>query len=139
MLEHMLLQLRRPAEEEQDLQEFLAELQREGSPSYHRWISAREFGERFGVSGRDVDKVTDWLEEHHFKVNVVYPSGMLIDFSGTAGQVRRAFHTEIHHLDAKGNRHRGNITNPQIPAALAPVVVGIVAERFSATCHAPNA
>lgn len=27
-------------------------------------------------------------------MNVVYPNGMLMDFSGTAGQVRTAFHTE---------------------------------------------
>ena len=51
---------------------------------------------------------------------------MVIDFSGTAGQVRRAFHTEIHHLDVKGEKHIANISNPQIPAALGSLVVGIV-------------
>jgi subtilase family serine protease len=51
---------------------------------------------------------------------------MVIDFSGTAGQVQRAFHTEIHHLDVKGEKHIANISNPQIPAALGSLVVGIV-------------
>jgi subtilase family serine protease len=125
-LEHMLLQLRRPAEDERDLQEFLADLQDVASPNFHHWISAREFGERFGPSDRDIDKVTDWLERHHLKVNFVYPSGMVIDFSGTAGQVARAFHTEIHHFHVRGKKHIANISDPQIPAALAPIVVGIV-------------
>jgi len=122
----MLLQLRRPAEEEEELQEFLDELHKDGASNFHRWISAQEFGERFGPSDRDLDKITDWLEARQFKVNVVYPSGMVIDFSGTAGQVQRAFHTEIHHLDVKGEKHIANISNPQIPAALGSLVVGIV-------------
>jgi regulation of enolase protein 1 (concanavalin A-like superfamily) len=126
LLEHMLLQLRRPAEQEEELQEFLEDLQEEGSRNFHHWISAHEFGERFGPSDRDLDRVTDWLEAHHFKVNVVYTSGMVIDFTGTAGQVRKAFHTEIHQLDVKGEKHVANMSNPQIPAALSSLVVGIV-------------
>jgi hypothetical protein len=126
LLEHMLLQLRRPAEKDEDLQEFLGGLQNPGSPNYHRWISAREFGEKFGPSDRDLDKITNWLEAHRFTINVVYPSGMVIDFTGTAGQVRKAFHTEIHHLEVNGKKHLANTSNPQVPAALAPVVVGIV-------------
>ena len=51
---------------------------------------------------------------------------MVIDFSGTAGQVREAFHTEIHHLDVNGIKHIANMSDPRIPAALAPAVVGIV-------------
>jgi len=34
---------------------------------------------------RDLDKLTDWLERHHFQINVVYPSGMVIDFTGHRG------------------------------------------------------
>jgi regulation of enolase protein 1 (concanavalin A-like superfamily) len=126
VLEHMLLQLRRPAEKEEDLQEFLDDLHNEASPNFHKWISAHEFGEKFGPSDRDLDKITDWLERHHFQINVVYPSGMVIDFTGTAGQVRKAFHTEIHQIEVKGEKHVANNTNPQIPAALSSLVVGIV-------------
>jgi subtilase family serine protease len=56
---------------------------------------------------------------------VVYTSGMLIDFSGTAGMVRQTFQTEIHWLDVKGERHMSNLSDPRIPAALVPAVVGI--------------
>jgi subtilase family serine protease len=51
----------------------------------------------------------------------------VIDYSGTAGQVRTAFHTEIHNLEVDGIAHIANTNDPQIPAALAPAVVGIVA------------
>ncbi|HLI79419.1 MAG TPA: S53 family peptidase, partial [Candidatus Binataceae bacterium] len=45
--------------------------------------------------------------------------------SGTAGNVREAFHTEIHNFDVNGTRHIANATEPKIPAALAPIVEGV--------------
>jgi subtilase family serine protease len=125
-MEHMLLQLKRSAEQEQALQQYLQELQTKGSPNYQRWLSAQEFGERFGVSQIDIDTLRRWLEKHGLTVNVVYTSGMVIDFSGTAKQVRDAFHTDIHKLRVHGKNHVGNINDPKIPAALAPLVAGIV-------------
>src|SRR5215472_1191561 len=125
-MEHMLLQLKRSPEQEQALQQFIEELNTKDSPNFHHWLTAQEFGEKFGVAKSDLDLITAWLESHGFRVNVVYPSGMLIDFSGTAAQVRQAFQTEIHHLEVKGERRVANVSDPQIPAALAPVVAGIV-------------
>src|SRR5260370_34103318 len=104
-MEHMLLQLKRSPEQELAVQQFLNELQRQGSPNFHHWLTAQEFGERFGVANSDLNLVTTWLESQGFQVNVVYPSGMLIDFSGTAAQLRKAFQTEIHYLAAKAERH----------------------------------
>jgi subtilase family serine protease len=53
-------------------------------------------------------------------------NGLTMDVSGTAGQVREAFHTEIHKYVVNGKQHIANVSNPSIPAALAPVVVGVV-------------
>jgi len=125
-MEHMLLQLKRSPEQERAVQQFIDELQTKGSPNFHHWLTAQEFGERFGISKPDLDTVTGWLTSQGFRINVIYPSGMLIDFSGTAGQVRRAFRTEIHNLEVKGERHIGNVSDPGIPVALAPVVAGVV-------------
>src|SRR5713226_7041263 len=125
-MEHMLLQLKRSPEQEQAVQQFIDGLHTEGSPNFHRWLTAQEFGERFGLAKPDLDAVSGWLKSHGFRVNVVYPSGMLIDFSGTAGHVRKAFQTEIHRLEVKGERHVGNMSDPRIPAALEPVIAGVV-------------
>ncbi len=125
-LEHMLLQLKRSPEQEEALQQFIDDLHTKGSPNFHHWLTAQEFGERFGMAKPDLDAVSGWLETHGFKVNVIYPNGMVIDFSGTTAQVRKAFQTEIHHLEVKGEKHIANMSDPRIPAALAPVVAGVV-------------
>ena len=125
-MEHMLLQLKRTPEQERELQQFIDELTDSFSPNFHHWPTAKEFGERFGLARQDLDTVKRWLESHGFKVNVVYENGVLIDFSGTAGQVRAAFHTAIHQLNAKGAKHIANMSDPKIPSALAPAVAGVV-------------
>ncbi|HEV2386930.1 MAG TPA: protease pro-enzyme activation domain-containing protein [Candidatus Acidoferrales bacterium] len=125
-MQHMLLQLSRSGEQEQALEQFIAQQQDPASPNYHHWLTAQQFGETFGLAQQDLDTITGWLGSYGFTVNVVYPSRILIDFSGTAGQVRQAFHTEIHYLDVNGAKHIANMRDPQIPAALASAVEGIV-------------
>jgi subtilase family serine protease len=123
-LDHLLLQLQRSPEQEAALEKAIDELHTPGSPNYHQWLSSPQFAARYGLAQEDVTKIIGWLEARGFHVNVVYPA--LIDFSGTAGQVRDAFRTSIHNLDVNGEMHIANMSNPQIPSALAPAVVGIV-------------
>ena len=124
---HLTLQLRRPPEQEQALTQFIDQLHDPASANFHKWLTPDQFGARFGPAASDIQQITGWLQSHGFRVNVIYPSGMSIDFSGTAGQVRTAFHTEIHYIQARGANHIANMSDPQIPAALASTVVGIVA------------
>jgi subtilase family serine protease len=125
-LEHMLLQLRRPAELEKALEHYTDDLQNPASPIYHQWLTAAQLGQKFGLAQSDIDIITNWLESQGFVVNQVYENKLTIDFSGSAGQVRQAFRTEIHNVSADGEMHIANMSDPEIPAALAPAVAGIV-------------
>jgi len=125
-MDHMQLLLQRPAALQQQLDAYTESLTRKGSPNFHHWLTPQQFGQRFGVAQDDIDQVTAWLQLHGFTVNLVYPNRMMIDFTGTADQVREDFHTEMRAYDVRGVRHVANDRDPQIPAALAPVVAGIV-------------
>jgi subtilase family serine protease len=125
-MEHMQLQLKRSPESEAALDTYIDDLSNHNSANFHRWLTATELGQNYGVSDADLKTITDWLKSQGFKVNLIYPSRMVIDFSGTAREVRKAFRCEIHHLEVRGERHIANMSDPQIPEALAPVVAGIV-------------
>jgi len=125
-MDHMLLQLQRSPEREQALRNFIDQQHDSISPNFHKWLTAVQFGQIYGPAPLDIEKISGWLSSSGFTVNTVYPSGMLIDFSGTAGQVSAAFHTEIHLLSVDGKDHIANMSDPRIPEALAPVVAGIV-------------
>ncbi|WP_157666325.1 protease pro-enzyme activation domain-containing protein [Burkholderia ubonensis] len=126
VLEHMQLLLNRPAETEAALDRFIDQLYDPNSPNSHRWLTPEQFGAEFGPAREDVSAVTDWLGRHGFTVNNVQKSAMVIDFSGTAEQVRRTFQTEIHKLDINGVAHIANMSNPRVPQALAGIVRGVV-------------
>jgi subtilase family serine protease len=125
-MDHMLLQLKRPADREQALQALMQQQVTKGSANYHQWLTNAQLGTQYGPSQMDIDAITSWLSAQGFTVNRVYGNGMTIDFSGTAGQVRQAFATEIHHLNVNGESHMGNMSDPQIPAAFAGAVEGVV-------------
>ncbi len=125
-IEHVLLQLRRSPEQAAALDGLLQAMQDPRSASYHKWLSAEALGQEFGAAQADIDTVTRWLGSHGLHVNLVHKNALTMDLSGTAGQIREAFHTEIHNYLVNGQQHIANATVPQIPAALSPVVAGLV-------------
>ena len=125
-MDDVWLLLKRPPETEKTYVKYLEDQQNPKSPIYHKWLTAQQTGELFGPAPEDIATVKQWLEASGFKVNSVAPHGYLIDFSGTVGQIRQAFRTEIHHFDVAGKRHYANVSDPQIPAAIEPVVAGPV-------------
>src|SRR5579884_3622665 len=124
-MERMLLVLSRSAAQQADLENLLQAQQNPALPEYHQWLTPQEFGARFGASDADIATITGWLQSQGFTVNNVYNGKTLIEFSGTAAQVQQTFHTEIHQFVVNGQEHWANASDPQIPAALAPTVVGV--------------
>ena len=122
----MLLLLQHSPEQESAIKKMLDQQQDKSSPNYHHWLSPEQFGEQFGPSTQDVQAVTTWLQSHGFEVSRVSKGQHVIEFSGTAAQVQQAFHTSIHKYSVKGEEHWANASDPQLPAALAPVVAGVV-------------
>ena len=126
-MQRMMLVLKRSPEQQQRLDEYIASLQDKHSANYHRWLTPEEFGAQFGVATKDIDTVTAWLNSHGLTPERVNNGRGVIEFSGTAAQVENAFHTEIRAYTVGGARHYANAVDPQIPAALIPVVAGVAA------------
>ncbi len=126
-LPDLTLVLSRSAQQQAAFDAFVASQYDPSSPNFHQWLTPEQIGQQFGPAQADIDAITSWLTSHGFTVNMVSPDRMTIRFAGTAGQVQSAFHTEIHRLDVNGVAHYANMTDPQIPAALAPVVLGVKA------------
>ena len=121
----MRLILGQTTEQAAALEQLLEDQRNPSSPDYQRWLTPEEYGERFGVSDNDLAQLATWLQSQGFTVEQVARAHNWIAFSGTAGQVRDAFRTELHHFEADGKRHFANATEPLIPASLAGVVDSI--------------
>lgn len=121
----LILVLSRSAEQQAAFDTFVASLNDANSRNYHQWLTPDQVGQLYGPSAADIATITGWLTSHGFTVAQVTKDRMSIRFSGTAGMVNQTFHTEIHNLVVNGVPHIGNMSDPEIPAALAPVVVGV--------------
>jgi subtilase family serine protease len=121
----LTLVLSRSADQQAAFDAFVASQYDQGSPNFHQWLTPQQIGERFGPAQADVSTISGWLAGYGFAVKSVSADRMTINFSGTAGQVESAFHTSIHNLSVNGAAHIANMSDPQIPAALAPLVTGV--------------
>jgi pseudomonalisin len=95
-MERMLLTLLPDAAPEEALNQFVDAQHSPESPYFHECLTPEPFAERLGVSETD------------------------------AAQVEAAFHTQIHAYKAADKIHHANVNDPEIPAALAQVVGGVV-------------
>jgi VCBS repeat-containing protein len=125
-LKRMLMLLHRSSEQQAALSKLMEEQQEKGSANFHKWLTPDEFGKNYGPSDQDIRTITTWLHAHGFTVTEVSKGRTIIEFTGTAGMVQEAFHTSIHKYVINGEEHWANNRDPQIPAALTPVVAGLV-------------
>ena len=117
--------LKRTPEQQQALETVVTQVHTPGSPMYHQPLTTTEYTETFGLAASDLSAIQQWLESYGLKVIAVDNGRLAISFSGTAGQVEAAFHTEIHRLHYRDADHIGNMTDPAIPVSLASLVVGV--------------
>lgn len=134
--ERILLLLRRSPEKEAALRKFLQDAHTPGSANYHKWLKPEEFGALYGPEDSEIASVRSWLQKHGLSVRRLNKGKTALEFSGNAGGVREAFGTEIHRYFVNGEEHHANSSDPQIPAALAPVIAGITPMNdFHPTAH----
>jgi pseudomonalisin len=125
-LERMVLLLKASSAQQKELDALVEAQQNPRSAAFHQWLTPAEFGARFGASVADQARVRAWLEGHGFAVNEIPAGQRMVVFSGTAGQVEEAFHAGMRRYKIGGALHLANSQDPQIPAALAGAVEGVV-------------
>jgi subtilase family serine protease len=124
-LEHVAIVFRLSAQQQAALEELLKEQQDPSSPNFHKWLTPEQYAARFGMSQSDLSQVAAWLQSQGLTYDGVSRGHTEIYFSGTAGQIAYALHTDIHHYLVNGKMHYANATNPSLPAAFAGSVLAV--------------
>jgi len=123
-LDRIQVVLQRSAAQESALKQLISDMHTPGSASYHKWLTPDQFGAQFGPSDQDIATLEAWLQSKGFSVTKVDAGKQTLEMSGNVGQFRAAFNAQIHKYSVDGETHYANATDPQIPAALAPVFGG---------------
>lgn len=123
-LDRIQIVLKRSPAQQAALRQLIEDQNRPGSANYHKWLTPAQFGQQFGPSDQDVATLESWLQSQGFNIVKLNPGRQTLEVSASASQFQNAFHAQIHKYSVNGQIHFANATNPQIPAALAPVFGG---------------
>jgi len=128
---HLQLLLTRDPVRESSFQQRLADQQNPSSPLFHKWLTPAEIGTMYGPAPADIAAIRTWLTSKRFQVEPAAPSGIFIEFSGSAAAVEDAFQTSLHLYRISGmgpstkQSWRAPAVEPTIPAAFQPVISAI--------------
>jgi subtilase family serine protease len=98
-----------------------ADVQNRDSPSYHRWLTPQQFASNFGPTTGQMQAVASWLRSRGLMVTATDPLTRAVRFTGLYWQVKKALGTTI----LGDGVNYANVTDPQVPAELAPTIVSI--------------
>ena len=98
-----------------------ADIQNRDSPSYHRWLTPQQFAANFGPTTQQMQAVSTWLRSRGLMVTATDPLARAVRFTGLYWQVKKALGTTI----LNDGVNYANVTDPQVPAELAPTIVSI--------------
>jgi len=113
------------AVQQKDLEDFLRQLADPSSPNYHKYLTPKQYGARFGMSKNDIEKIIAWLRAAGF-TNIRVANGRNeVSFDGTVAQIESVFQVEMHNYMVNGEVHLANAGEPKVPAALADSVLNV--------------
>jgi subtilase family serine protease len=118
---------------EDQLEDLIRQTVTPSSPNYHRFLTTRQFADRFGATDAQIASVQAYLKKQGLRGEVM-DNKMAIRVQGTLAQLGQAFGTTIHTYKAAGSGrlfHRP-AQRVALPAALAgtvTVVSGLSNER----------
>jgi subtilase family serine protease len=118
------------------LEKLLVDQRTEGTSTFHHWLTPEQFGQKFGVSASDEVTVRSWLASQGFTGIKLSKSRTVFSFSGTVGQASAAFHTSIHSLTYKGQKHFANTSAISLPQSVSKLVLAVTGlNNFYLTPH----
>jgi subtilase family serine protease len=112
--------------DEGGLNRMLSALYTKGSTSYHRWLAKGQFDQRYAPSTATRTAVDRFLAQNDLSIEHS-DSPFLVRAAGTSQQVSAAFRTTLSaYHEPGGARFFANSTPVQLPATLAPAVLGVI-------------
>ena len=118
------------------LDTFVAGVSTPSSPTYRQYLSAGQFGARFGAGPASLAMASNWLSSSGLDVTGVSSDDLFVRFRGTAAQVESTTGAALRHFTAPGGRSGiATATAPEVPGALVASVAGILGLDTVAKAH----
>lgn len=92
----MTLAIGLPLRDTNGLNNFLAQVYNPASQNYRHYLTPQQFTDRFGPTAQDYAAVMGFLRTHHLTVTKMHDNRLLVDVTGKAADVQKAFSIHLH-------------------------------------------
>jgi subtilase family serine protease len=120
----LVFALRPPHLEEEE--QFLNQLQDKDSPLFHKYLSEKEWNERFAPSAQDEQAVVAWAQSQGLTVTQRFPNRLLVDVEAPVAIIEKALDVAINRYQVGTASYYSNDRDPAIPAYLVGVVHSVL-------------
>ncbi len=114
-----------PPRNQSELSALIAAQNNPHSLSYHQYVTPAEYTAEFGPTTTTVTKVVAYLRSQGLRVGAVAPNHLLIDASGSAATVERAFDVVINDYALAGRVVFAPANDPSVPATLGGTILSV--------------
>ena len=122
-----------------ELDAYVAEVRRPGSPAYGQFLTPAEFSARYSPSPQSVQRVSDYLRAAGFTNLSVSANRTIISAVGSAAVIRSAFNTEIAQFKLGDRTAFANTRPVRVPASLSGIVLSVVGLQTVHQAHLSQA
>ena len=112
----------------EDMKQFVQSLYDSSSPDFCHFLKQAEFSLRFGPTAEQYESVTEYLTLSGFVITHTYDSHLLVDVSGTVGDIECAFKVSLYEYVFNGQLFFApdkRLTLPSDVAVLIQCVMGL--------------
>jgi subtilase family serine protease len=122
------------AEEEK----FLAELQDNNSPNFHKYLTPEQWNARFAPSAHDEQAIVDWLTANGMTVTQRYPNRLVVDAEASSEVIEKAFAIQLNSYKVGADTEFSNDRDPVIPSHLVGILHSVGGLNSIQRVHAPR-
>ncbi len=105
--------------------QYLAGVYDRRSPLYHRFLTTRQFAERFAPTTAQRAEVVGWIRSKGLQVLDQFANGTLVTARGTVKQIDAAFSTRLYAYQQHDHGFFANEMGVRLPGWLAPRVLAV--------------
>jgi subtilase family serine protease len=95
------------------------------SPSYHRFLTLKQFNEQYAPTAEEVGTVRAYLTAHNMKVMSTEKNNRFVVAQGNVGDAQAAFNTKINKVMVNGVMHHTNATPATVTGAASALVATV--------------
>ena len=110
----------------QEEEQFLNQLQDRDSPLFHKYLSEKEWNQRFAPSAQDEQAVAAWAQSQGLTITQRYPNRLLVDVEAPVAIIEKALDVSINRYQIAGASYYSNDRDPAIPAQFVGVVHAVL-------------